>query len=39
MLYTPLLFACKTKCKYFFGIINFLKLSIDSFDIPDFSML
>ena len=30
-------FACKTRCKYFFGMISFLSLSIDIFDIPDLS--
>ena len=30
-------FACKTKCKYFFGIISFLNLSIDFFYIPGLS--
>ena len=27
--------ACKTRCKCFFGIIDFLKQSIVSFDIPN----
>ena len=30
-------FAHKTRCKYFFGIIDFLKKLIDFFDIPNFS--
>ena len=29
-------FVCKIRYKYFFGIISFLNISVDSFDIPGF---